>query len=162
MEYRTTHDSPLGLLTLAADGMCLTGLWTDGQKRFGGAKLQEYTIDDNLLIFARVRDWLDAYFARQKPPDLDFLLSPAGTPFQKRVWAALRGIAYGTVTTYGAIAEKLDCPAAQAIGGAVARNPISIIIPCHRVIGADGTLTGYAGGLERKKWLLALETAAGF
>ncbi len=112
---------------------------------------------DNLPIFAEVRRWLDTYFAGHVP-DFTPPLRPAGTAFRQKVWRHLLSIAHGATTTYGEIARSIDAPkAAQAVGGAVAHNPISIIIPCHRVLGADGSLTGYAGGLAQKIALLALE-----
>jgi methylated-DNA-[protein]-cysteine S-methyltransferase len=112
---------------------------------------------DALPFFDVVRHWLDDYFAG-KHREIDFLLSPAGTDFQRKVWEILLSISYGETTTYGAIAKQLgEKMSAQAVGQAVGRNPISIIIPCHRCVGAKGQLTGYAGGLDQKKWLLTHE-----
>jgi methylated-DNA-[protein]-cysteine S-methyltransferase len=112
---------------------------------------------DELPIFESVRAWLDDYFIGQHR-EIDFTLSPAGTDFQKRIWEILLTIPYGEITTYGAMAKQLgEKMSAQAVGQAVGRNPIGIIIPCHRVVGAKGQLTGYAGGLEKKKWLLRHE-----
>ena len=111
----------------------------------------------NLSIFDSVIRWLDAYFAG-KPMPVDLPLSPAGTDFQRRVWDILLTIPYGETTTYGAIAKQLGAPmSAQAVGQAVGKNPLAIIIPCHRVVGANGQLTGYAWGIERKQWLLRHE-----
>ncbi len=156
MNHTAHYDSPLGGITLASDGRTLTGLWIDGQKHYGS------TIDTlteeraNLPVFDYVRRWLDIYFSGHEP---DFLppLSLKGTPFQQRVWKELLTIPYGQTITYGELARRIGCRSAQAIGGAVGRNPISIIVPCHRVVGTNGSLTGYAGGLDRKRALLELE-----
>ncbi len=159
----TELPSPLGTLTLAGDGFALTGLWFSGQKHFP-ADLPE--ADRNALpVFAQAAQWLELYFSRREP---DFLppLAPRGTEFQRAVWALLREIPWGQTVSYGALARRLaeTGPYARvsprAVGSAVGRNPISILIPCHRVLGADGSLTGYAGGLQRKRQLLALEGAA--
>lgn len=151
--------SPLGAITLASDGAALTGLWFDGQRHFPAALADAETCA--LPAFDETVRWLDRYFAGQIP---DFMppLRPAGTPFQRAVWAALREIPYGETVTYGDLARTLAsrtgrAVSARAVGGAVGRNPISLLIPCHRVLGAGGALTGYAGGLERKQWLLDLE-----
>ena len=153
MEYRTTYPSPLGELTLASDGTALTGLWIKGQKYFGGgATLWE--VQDDLPVFAAASSWLDAYFAGEETDPEDLPLAPTGTEFQQTVWQALRDIPYGTTVTYGELASRIGCGSARAVGAAVGRNPISIIVPCHRVLGADGSLTGYAGGIDCKRWLL--------
>lgn len=153
MTYTTLYPSPLGNLLICSDGVSLTGLWMEAQNPNLSAALH----CENLSIFASVRDWLDDYFAGV-PRAVDFPLSPAGTDFQRRVWALLLTIPYGETTTYGAIANQLgEKMSAQAVGQAVGKNPIGIIIPCHRCIGARGQLTGYAGGLENKKWLLRHE-----
>ena len=152
--FFTLHPSPLGILTLTSDGESLTGLWMDSQD----PPKAEYTRKDDLPVFQRTRHWLDAYFLGNTPAPADLPLSPAGTAFQRNVWRILLTIPYGETTTYGAIARQISpAMSAQAVGGAVGRNPIGIIIPCHRVIGAKGQLTGYAGGLENKKWLLRHE-----
>lgn len=156
--YLTTLDSPIGLLTLASNGSALTGLWIKGQTYYPASLTGETRPD--LPVFQQTSDWLDAYFSRSPllplPP-----LSPNGTPFRQAVWKLLRDIPYGHTTTYGALARTLreqGIPAAaQAVGGAVGHNPISILIPCHRVLGHDGSLTGYAGGIEAKRYLLSLE-----
>lgn len=164
MTYVTTYPSPLGELVLASDGAALTGLWFQGQRYFGSTLIEPLS-RQKVPPFDRARRWLDDYFAGKEPNFTPALLYN-GTPFQMAVWAALRDIPYGTTVTYGQlarrVAEKLGLAhmAAQAVGGAVGRNPISLIIPCHRVVGADGSLTGYAGGLERKRRLLLLEGAA--
>lgn len=151
MVYSTKYSSPVGELFLTSDGQALTGLWMEAQKK----PAAEQT--DDLPLFGPVRDWLDAYF-RGECQEIPFPLSPAGTEFQHRVWNILLQIPYGETTTYGAIAKELGPRmSAQAVGGAVGRNPISILIPCHRVVGANGQLTGYAGGLENKQWLLRHE-----
>ena len=151
--------SPVGMLTLSSDGTALTGLWLDGQKYFG-AGLPNAVKENDLPVFEQVSAWLDAYFAKQPLPDLP-PLAPRGSDFRQVVWRLLLEIPYGQVTTYGALAQILRdrgiSAAAQAVGGAVGHNPISILIPCHRVVGADGSLTGYAGGVEKKRFLLALE-----
>lgn len=146
--YATRYDSPLGIITLVSDGNSLTEL------QFAkGHDLPNY---QDLPVFAETRRWLDLYFSGVKP---DFIppLNPLGTSFQQKVWQELLTIPYGQTTTYGAIAKRLNCRSAQAVGQAIHRNPIAIIIPCHRVIGADGSLTGYASGLEIKKELLKIE-----
>ena len=156
MEYR----SPLGPMLLAADETGLTGTWFEGQKYFarGLADARPGTSD----ALAQAARWLDAYYSGREP---DFLppLRPRGSPFQLAVWRKLLEIPYGQTTTYGAIARavasdegRASVPA-QAVGGAVGRNPLSVFIPCHRVVGASGSLTGYAGGLDRKIALLELE-----
>lgn len=156
MDYISNYDSPLGGITLASDGQALTGLWFDGQRYFGSMVDAQHEKRAVLPIFKETSRWLDIYFSGCIP---DFMppLSLRGTPFQRRVWNALLTIPYGQTVTYGDLAHRLGCRSAQAVGGAVGRNPISIIVPCHRVVGADGSLTGYAGGLDRKRALLELE-----
>ena len=156
MEYRTVYPSPLGPLTLASDGCALTGLWLAGQKYFGGDALQ-WEAREDVPIFTEARLWLDAYFAGEQPDPEELPLAPTGTAFRQAVWQQLLRIPYGETVTYGDLAARLSCGSPRAVGGAVGRNPISIIIPCHRVLGADGSLTGYAGGTECKRWLLAHE-----
>ncbi len=148
--------SPLGVVTVAADGEGLTGLWFDGQKYFGstlGADAEE----KELPVFEETDRWLRCYFAGQVP-DFTPPLHPGGSAFRRAVWALLLTVPYGQTVSYGALAAQLGS-SARAVGGAVGHNPISLIIPCHRVIGADGSLTGYAGGAERKRRLLAFEGA---
>jgi methylated-DNA-[protein]-cysteine S-methyltransferase len=153
MAYFTEYPSPIGPLTLVSDGDALTGLWLESQ-HFDRSRLSRR---DDLPFFANVRRWLDAYFAGLSE-EITFPISPVGTVFQKRVWEILLTISYGKTTTYGAIARQLGPNmSAQAVGQAVEKNPIAIIIPCHRVVGAKGQLTGYAGGIENKKWLLRHE-----
>ena len=163
--FVTTLSSPLGRLTLASDGAALTGLWLEGQKHFPAIPEDAENVP-SLPVFLEAKAWLYAYFAASPLPALP-PLAPKGTPFQQAVWALLQEIpygktvTYGAATTYGAIAEILRqkgvSASARAVGGAVGRNPISILIPCHRVIGADGSLTGYAGGEPAKRALLKLE-----
>ena len=148
------YDSPVGALTLAGDGENLVGLWLEGQKYFG-AKLA-LSGEGSAPVFARAKAWLDRYFAGERPSPAELSLAPAGTAFQRDVWRTLCEIPYGEVITYGELARRLHT-SARAVGSAVGRNPISIIVPCHRVVGADGGLTGYAGGVERKRWLLTHE-----
>lgn len=155
--YTTEYLSPLGNLTLASDGINLTGLWIEGQKHFGSTLRGEIIQQDDLPVFEAAKRWLDAYFAG-KQPAIDLLpLSPMGSPFRQRVWQILRQIPYGQTITYGGIARQLGAGCAQAVGGAVGHNPISIIIPCHRVMGAGNKLTGYDGGVDKKLWLLRHE-----
>lgn len=161
MDYRFHLDSPLGGITLASNGEALTGLWFDGQKHFA-AGLSENAEERSLPVFEETARWLALYFQGLEP-DFTPPLRPLGTPFQQEVWALLRQIPYGHTVRYGELAARiaerrgLARFSAQAVGGAVGRNPISILIPCHRVLGADGSLTGYAGGLEKKAALLRLE-----
>lgn len=150
----TQYLSPLGVLTLISDGHSLTELHFVKQQE--GREPQPLSCDHDLQVFADTRLWLDLYFGGEKP-DFTPSLNPQGSLFQQKVWQALLTIPYGQTTTYGAIAKSLNCRSAQAIGQAIHRNPIAIIIPCHRVIGADGSLTGYAAGLDIKQRLLQLE-----
>ncbi len=158
--YQTTLPSPVGLLTLASNGTALTGLWIDGQKYFAST-LDTDAIDAPALpVFLQTAQWLDAYFEKRPLPALP-PLAPKGSPFRQAVWQLLMQIPYGETTTYGALAASLRAKgisaAAQAVGGAVGHNSILFLIPCHRVLGADGSLTGYAGGTEVKRRLLVLE-----
>ena len=157
------YSSPLGGITLASDGEALTGLWFDGQRYFA-AGLGTDREEADLPVFTAAKRWLDAYFSGQRP---DFLppLRMFDTAFRVTVWEALLAVPYGETVSYAALAAavaarlgRAQVPA-RAVGGAVGRNPISLIVPCHRVIGADGRLTGYAGGLDLKARLLQLEKA---
>ena len=160
--YSSKYESPLGELTLASDGENLLGLWLDGQK-YHGSSIFESMPEKELPVFKKTKQWLDEYFAGEEPEISDLPLAPERTEFRKKVWKLLCEIPYGEVTTYGEIAKKIaeDKSKAgnlsRAVGGAVGHNPISIIIPCHRVIGSNGSLTGYAGGVDRKIKLLTLE-----
>lgn len=160
------YKSPLGGMTLAGDGEALTGLWFDNQLHFGDS-LNRQREEKELPVFRKTILWLDIYFSG-KIPDFTPALNLRGTPFRKTVWEILLDIPYGETISYGEIAKKvaeqsqLPRMSAQAIGGAVGHNPIALIIPCHRVIGSDGSLTGYAGGMERKARLLQLEKETRF
>ena len=163
MQYTTFYKSPIGRMLLAADDAGLTGLWFEGQKYFARCLGRE-TEEKEMPVFAEAKRWLDIYFSGKEPdftPPLHFI----GTDFQKEVWDILCTIPYGQTMTYGAIADQiakkrgLSRMSAQAVGGAVGHNNLSIIVPCHRVVGSDGSLTGYAGGIERKTFLLNLENA---
>ena len=165
MIYTCTIKTPLGIMRAAAEDGSLTGLWFEGQKYYPEAAglwqpRPEYP------VFETLRQWLGAYFAGKMPaPDLP--LAPAGTEFRKAVWNLLREIPYGETRSYGEIARKIAAEkkiasmSGQAVGGAVGHNPVSLLIPCHRVVGSHGELTGYAGGLERKAFLLELEQGRG-
>ena len=155
MDYIYFYDSPLGGILLASDGEALTGLWFEGQKYYAEGLSPEHA-EKPLPIFEACERWLELYFNGQAP-DFTPALAPRGTAFQKRVWDILLTIPYGQTLSYGDIAEKLGGTSARAVGSAVGRNPISLVIPCHRVLGADGGLTGYAGGIDRKRRLLELE-----
>ena len=159
MTYTLHYDSPLGGILLAADEQGLIGLWFDGEKYFA-EKLPETHEAGKTPALREAARWLDEYFAGREP-DFTPLLHPIGSPFQQAVWRLLLEIPYGWTTTYGALARRLagenGCMSAQAVGGAVGHNGISLIIPCHRVVGADGSLTGYAGGVDKKLRLLQLE-----
>jgi len=163
MYYTTTYPSPLGTVTLACDETHLVGLWLEGQKYYGAAILREAAEKDDLPVFGAAKRWLDRYFAGEKPAIPELPLRPVGGAFRQGVWAILCEIPYGEVITYGDIASKMAAKmgktrmSAQAVGGAVGHNPISIIIPCHRVVGSDGSLTGYAGGISAKIKLLERE-----
>lgn len=162
MLYTSHYASPLGGMTLVSDGTALVGLYFDGQKYFA-EELDAKRTQKNLPVFEEARRWLDVYFSGRKP-DFTPPTAPAGTAFQQSVWEILRTIPYGQTVTYGAIARRIEqntgCRmSAQAVGGAVGRNPISILIPCHRVVGTNGSLTGYAGGLDKKAYLLRWEGA---
>lgn len=153
------YSSPVGRLTLAAEEDSLTGLWLEGQRHYG-ATLPPNAVEDGCDPFLGCAfRWLDRYFAGSRPDPAELAPKPAGTAFQQRVWRLLLDIPYGELTTYGALARLLGETSPRAVGGAVGRNPISIVIPCHRVVGAGGALTGYAGGLETKRRLLELEGA---
>ena len=162
MNYIHHYKSPLGGITLASDGVSLTGLWFDGQKYFGST-LSGDCRENELPVFEQTKKWLDIYFD-SKAPGFTPSISLKGTDFQKTVWDILLTITFGQTMTYGEIAERvasvrgLSRMSAQAVGGAVGHNPISLIVPCHRVVGSDGSLTGYAGGVGKKQWLLDTES----
>lgn len=158
MIYSKNIPSPVGTLTIASDGTAIVGLWLEGQKYFADP-VGTMTECGDLPIFAQAEDWLRRYFAGAAPDPRELPLAPMGSPFRQTVWKYLLQIPYGRVTTYGQIAKAIGCKSAQAVGGAVGHNPISIFIPCHRVVGSSGQLTGYAGGLDKKEFLLNLEQA---
>lgn len=162
MKFVSTYKSPLGNMIMSSDGDNLTGLWFENQKYFD-LSLVTKCENQQLPVFDKTKQWLDIYFCKEKPnftPEIKFDASA----FRQQVWNILLEIPYGSVVTYGEIAKRIaesrgvERISAQAVGGAVGHNPISIIVPCHRVIGANGNLTGYAGGLDKKKYLLDLET----
>lgn len=164
MFYSTTMPSPLGTLTLACDDDgYLAGLWMEGQKYFGATLPEAMVEKSDLPGLKAVENWLERYFAGQKPAISELSLRPVGGAFRQGVWGILCEIPYGEVITYKEIAGKMTAKtgkksmSSQAVGGAVGHNPISIIIPCHRVVGSGGSLTGYAGGVDKKVKLLALE-----
>ena len=162
MLYSTEYESPVGKLTLVSNEKALVGLWMEGQRYFGSTLPNEFLFEKDAPVLESAVSWLDAYFVGEKPSLEGLPLEPQGTVFRHSVWKALLDIPYGTTTTYGALAQQLSDESGsfvspRAVGNAVGHNPISILIPCHRVVGANGLLTGYAGGLERKKWLLEHE-----
>lgn len=164
MLYTTEYLSPLGNILLASDGESLCGLWFFGQKHFPAELLSEAGGNAAVPLFGTVKAWLDRYFSGEAVSPYELPLAPCGSSFRKSVWEKLLEIPRGSTRSYGQIARELSeetgkLVSARAVGGAVGANPISVIIPCHRVIGADGNLTGYAGGLERKTYLLELEGA---
>lgn len=155
MTYTYNYSSPEGEILLAANDNGLTGLWFYGAKYFA-ADLEDARTEKLTPVLRQTLRWLDTYFLGSEP---DFMppLELHGSDFRRRVWAELAKIPYGETVTYGEIAKKLGVKSAQAVGGAVGHNPVSIIVPCHRVLGADGSLTGYAGGTDKKARLLELE-----
>ncbi len=161
MMYAAFYDSPAGRLTLVSDGEALCGLWIEGQRYELGGLKELPPRRDELPVFLQTEEWLGRYFAGMRPSAAELPLNPAGSAFRKMIWRLLTEIPYGQVTTYRALAARAASAgrqtSARAVGGAVGHNPISIIIPCHRVIGSDGRLTGYAGGLDKKRFLLELE-----
>lgn len=164
MHYISHYTSPLGPMLLAADSVGLTGLWFEGQKYFARALEAEHS-EQEIPVLASAKQWLHIYFSGSEP-DFTPPLHLIGTAFQKEVWEILRRIPYGQVTTYGAIAAQIAARrglahmSAQAVGGAVGHNPISVLVPCHRVVGIQRALTGYAGGIDKKRALLRLEAVA--
>jgi len=162
MDFTARYHSPLGGITLASDGEALTGLWFDGQKHFASTLSANVSENHDLPIFRQTRLWLDRYFGGEIP-DFTPKLKMRGSNFRKQVWQKLLEIPYGQTASYGEIAcaiaheNSLERMSAQAVGNAVGHNPIAIIIPCHRVVGAGGSLTGYAAGIDKKMRLLRLE-----
>lgn len=164
MTYVCKYDSPVGPVMAAGDGEAIEGLWLEGQKYYAATMEHEAHMEQragDFPVFQELGRWLNIYFTGKNP---DFMppLAPKGSSFRQDVWEILKQIPYGQVTTYGAIAKQLEKKyhkpqSAQAVGGAVGHNPISILIPCHRVVGTNGSLTGYAGGIQKKIQLLELE-----
>ena len=157
---KKVYTSPIGLLSIVATDQYLFGIWVEGQNHF-----ERGLIADNIEevkthpVLNQASSYLDDYFLGQNPSLSELPLAPIGTDFEKKVWSYLQEIPFGTTVTYGQIAKDLSVASAQAVGGAVGRNPWSILVPCHRVLGANKRLTGYAAGLERKAWLLNHERA---
>lgn len=157
---KIVYTSPIGLLSIVATDQYLFGIWVEGQNHF-----ERGLIVDNIEevkthpVLNQAISYLDDYFLGQNPSLSELPLAPIGTSFEKKVWSYLQEIPFGTTVTYGQIAKDLSVASAQAVGGAVGRNPWSILVPCHRVLGANKRLTGYAAGLERKAWLLNHERA---
>lgn len=164
MQYTSHYESPIGGILLAADDAGLTGLWFEGQKYFARC-LEKNHEEKEIPLFEKTKQWLDIYFSG-KEPGFSLPLHFTGTDFQKEVWEILCSIPYGQTATYGEIAKRIAVKrglphmSAQAVGGAVGHNEISIIVPCHRVVGSNGSLTGYAGRIDKKIKLLRLEKAA--
>lgn len=157
MYSSTVYSSPVGEILIVSDGESLNGVWFLDQKHFRSSISDEIVPNEDLAIFCVVIKWFDDYF-EGKNPEVDFNLNPHGSEFRRKVWRILREIPYGESMTYGEIASRISpTMSAQAVGGAVGHNPIAIIIPCHRVLGSKGKLTGYAGGIDRKIKLLELE-----
>ncbi len=163
MIYSSCYKSPVGKITLVSDKENLIGLWMEGQKYFGSTIGNDIEEKDDLDILCESKDWLNEYFSGNRPRISDIPLAPQGSDFRQEVWRILIDIPYGKVKTYGDIAKEIELRtgkermSCQAVGGAVGHNPISIIIPCHRVVGTNGSLTGYAGGIDKKIKLLEHE-----
>ena len=163
MYFAATYESPVGTITLASDGDKLIGLWNENQKYHGDKIFKDMVEKNDLAIFNDAIKWLDRYFIGEQPDIEELPLAPIGSEFRKSVWKILCKIPYGKTITYGEIAKEMalslnkERMSSQAVGGAVGHNPLSIIIPCHRVVGSNGSLTGYAGGIKTKIKLLELE-----
>lgn len=160
MEYIHRYDSPLGGITMASDGEAITGLWFEGQRYYADTLDTDHE-EKALPVFAQADRWLNIYFSG-KAPDFTPPIQMKATSFRKAVWEIMLTIPFGQTMTYGEIAERIakqsgSRTSARAVGGAVGHNAISLIIPCHRVVGSNGSLTGYAGGIDKKVKLLALE-----
>ena len=157
MKYKANYPSPIGNLTLISDGTNLTHVILEKESYYQNIKKEAKT-NDNLEIFKQTKIWLDKYFNKEKPNIDDLKLKLEGTPFQIKVWNALKTISYGQTVTYGFVAQKINSKtSARAVGGAIGHNPIPIIIPCHRVVGTNNNLTGFTGGIDVKIKLLKLE-----
>lgn len=156
MYVKTIYQSPLGPMSLVTSDRGLRGTWFEGQKYFERG-LDEKPVLGSHPILNSTRLLLDAYFSGEQVDFSDLPLEPVGTDFQEKVWALLKEIPHGQTTSYGQLARQLGLGSGQAVGGAIGRNPYSIIVPCHRVLNQKGQLTGYAGGLDKKIWLLQHE-----
>lgn len=163
MLYKINYESPLGVINVASDGENIVELWLAGQRGFWGELEEKGNLAEQIPVLAKAGEWLDRYFAGDRPTPQELPLAPVGGGFRQEVWKILCAIPYGELVTYGEIAKRIAARkgtgkmAAQAVGGAVGHNPISIVIPCHRVVGAGGNLTGYGGGIALKQALLAHE-----
>lgn len=163
MIYTSYYNSPIGQILLAAKNKALVGLWIENQKYFFSSIKEEEIKQETCPVLEQVRKWLDLYFAGEKPEISELKLAPVGSEFRQSVWEFLCNIPYGEVVSYGRISKIIAAKyrkkhmSPQAIGAAVSHNAISIIIPCHRVVGSNGNLTGYAGGIDKKIWLLKHE-----
>lgn len=163
MYYKTHYHSPIGELVIVSDENSIVGLWIEGQKYFFDVLKEKKVSSNQIDILKKAKEWLDRYFDLKEPDINELPLSPIGGEFRQKVWKILCEIPYGEIMTYGEIAKRIakemnkKSMSAQAIGNAVGHNPISIIIPCHRVVGSNGNLTGYAGGIDKKIQLLELE-----
>ncbi len=157
MKYKANYPSPIGNLTLISDGTNLTHVILEKESYYQNIKKEAKT-NDNLEIFKQTKIWLDKYFNKEKPNIDDLKLKLEGTPFQIKVWAALKKVPYGQTVTYGFVAQKINSKtSARAVGGTIGHNPIPIVIPCHRVVGTNNNLTGFTGGIDVKIKLLKLE-----
>lgn len=159
--YINKYDSPIGGITFASNGKELTGLWFDGQKYFADNLPKQY-VEMDLPLFKQTKKWLDIYFSGKTPDFIPPISMENISPFRKRVWEIMLAIPFGETSTYGKIAKQIEKESgkkvsAQAVGGAVGHNSISLIIPCHRVVGTNGNITGYAGGIDKKLFLLQME-----
>lgn len=158
MRYYDFYESPHGPMLLVADGEALSGVYFDGQK-YHPQVASQWRRDAHHATLRQTKSELAEYFGGERKR-FDTALAPEGTPFQRSVWKAISSVGFGQTITYGELAARAGCPgSARAAGAATGRNPISIIVPCHRIVGSNGSLTGYAGGLDRKRALLALESA---
>lgn len=160
--YKTYYTSPIGRILILTDATALLGLWLEGQKYYGAGYDLEQAQQEETEVSQRVVAWLDAYFKGENPPTDEIPLAPQVTEFRSKVLAVLQKISYGQTATYSDILRELRAEygkigSARAVGGAIGHNPISLLIPCHRIVGSDGKLTGYAGGLDKKVFLLKLE-----
>lgn len=154
--YQAICDTPLGPMRLLANDQAIVGAWFCGQRYDQRGYEQLVITKGSHPLLDQASDWMSAYFSGKELPEMP-PLEPQGTVFQQQVWQALQQIPLGRTMTYGQLAKELGCGSSQAVGGAIGKNPISLLIPCHRVIGGNGALTGYAGGIPRKAWLLAHE-----